>query len=538
MSFFTHNRWWFFVNNLKEVDVHAAESEVKTNAEFSSTYVILLVVASVVTSLGLLINSSPVVIGGMIIAPLMWPLLRIAFGVVRERVSHISSGVVLLLLSIGVSILSSIIITYLSPVKVISPEILARTEPTLIDILIALAAGAVAAFGVLHHKISESLAGVALATSMMPPLCVAGIGLALFRLDIFAGGLLLFATNVISIVFISAVIFNFFSQHKTSPHESQTFKRTGLVFLASLLLLLSIPLFFFLRDYTFRTVELNQVTTILERQLDNVSPAIRISQVQTTIDSQDGQQRVTVRAELFMPEGTVVNYQQEQRLVQALQDHLQRPVELELLLTNTVSVTSEGDVFRQQQRQDMQSAIVGFVQNLDQQHQIDSLQFEYTPESNLWSISLAVSGANVQDFSVQNKQQLEDILNQIDGFEVALDVRLTPFVQLRDELDDPDETQLAFRQSVNIAILDFFDEIDTDITVAKLTLQQILPDVQDQQDEENRQYDILLELHVPTQVAIRPDIIKNLGDRLQQTTPQSSFNIQAEVFVKQVVGSE
>ena len=151
------------------------------NAILSTSYVVLLIASSVICTLGLLQDSPAIVIGGMIISPLMWPLMKISAGISLARRNYISSALFLLLISIAISLASALLITLISPLKVLNVEILSRTQPTLIDIFIALAVGVVAALAVVLKKVSANLAGVAIAASLMPPLCVGGIGLALWH---------------------------------------------------------------------------------------------------------------------------------------------------------------------------------------------------------------------------------------------------------------------------------------------------------------------------------------------------------------------
>ncbi|PJE61587.1 DUF389 domain-containing protein, partial [Candidatus Roizmanbacteria bacterium CG10_big_fil_rev_8_21_14_0_10_39_12] len=142
------------------------------NAILSTSYVVLLIASSVICTLGLLQDSPAIVIGGMIISPLMWPLMKISAGISLARRNYISSALFLLLISIAISLASALLITLISPLKVLNVEILSRTQPTLIDIFIALAVGVVAALAVVLKKVSANLAGVAIAASLMPPLCV------------------------------------------------------------------------------------------------------------------------------------------------------------------------------------------------------------------------------------------------------------------------------------------------------------------------------------------------------------------------------
>lgn len=222
-----------FVNDIKQVNEAQLFNKIQVNTNFSVSYIALLVGSSIICTLGLLLNAAPVVIGGMIIAPLMWPLLKISIGISYERAFYIRQAVVLLFYSLLIAFVSSFLITLISPVKLINAEILARTTPTLLDIIVALAAGGVAALAITQPRISESLAGVAIATSLMPPLSVSGIGLALLNYTTFTGALLLFFANVVSIIFISILIFTLIGVKR---HTGNTLRRKGFTFTAIMLI--------------------------------------------------------------------------------------------------------------------------------------------------------------------------------------------------------------------------------------------------------------------------------------------------------------
>nr|WP_319385211.1 DUF389 domain-containing protein [uncultured Roseibium sp.] len=189
-------------------------------------FFIMLSLSAILATLGLISNSIATVIGAMIIAPLMSPIMSVAFGVADFdfRVILIAS------LTVAVGVLSVIGIGFLGTILigayVVGSEILSRTSPSLLDLVVALAAGCAGAYAQTRPKIADSIAGVAIAVALVPPLAVTGIGLALgadlgfdvgvgfdgFGLqnggfDIAAGGFLLFLTNFVGIIFVSTIVF-------------------------------------------------------------------------------------------------------------------------------------------------------------------------------------------------------------------------------------------------------------------------------------------------------------------------------------------
>jgi len=285
-----------FQDDFREVDKLKVIREIDKNTQFSVSYIILLVTSTIISTLGLLTNSSPVIIGGMIISPLMWPLMKIAVGVSFERKSFVIQATRLLVLSILISLLSAFFITLLSPLKTVSSEIAARTHPTHLDVLIALAAGSIAAFAIIRKKISSSLAGVAIATSLMPPLCVSGIGFALLEYDIALGGFLLFFTNVISMTFISTVIFAIVGIKR---RNGQPFLKKELYLVGTVLVMTSLYL---LSTYNYRTQSYRRTREVLTSELQEVSLEIAVKNIQVNRNSVSGKEVVLITAEVLVPE--------------------------------------------------------------------------------------------------------------------------------------------------------------------------------------------------------------------------------------------
>lgn len=186
----------------------------------------MLSAAALIATFGLLANSAPAIIGAMIIAPLMAPIVSLAYGVVTVNLHLIGRSaftvVTGLVIVIGLAYISTLIVG----LRVAGSEILSRASPTLLDLGVALVAGAAAAFAHSRRSIMNSIAGVAIAVALVPPLAVTGIsiaqgtyvsgdvGIALIQLgiddggaDIASGSFILFVTNLVGIIFVAGFVF-------------------------------------------------------------------------------------------------------------------------------------------------------------------------------------------------------------------------------------------------------------------------------------------------------------------------------------------
>ncbi len=189
-------------------------------------YFFMLGLASGIATSGLLADSVPAIIGAMIIAPLMAPIMSLAFGAVIFDRQMILRSVLLVVSGVVVVVVVAYASTDLFGLRIAGTEILNRTSPTLIDLGVAMLAGGAAAFAFTRRSIMNSIAGVAIAVALVPPLAVVGIGLALGRgtsvemalslteiglvsggASIAQGAFLLFLTNLIGIVAVGIAVF-------------------------------------------------------------------------------------------------------------------------------------------------------------------------------------------------------------------------------------------------------------------------------------------------------------------------------------------
>lgn len=173
----------------------------------SSTYLALVVASSVIATLGLLENNAAVIIGAMIIAPLIVPIQALSFGAVVGDWRLLRRSVLTVGIGVVVSIAVAVALELIVALPVLGPEIVARSKPTLLDLGIALAAGAVSGFAKVRPSVSATIAGTAIAVALMPPICVIGISLAAGHVGLALGSSLLYVTNLFGITLASMIVY-------------------------------------------------------------------------------------------------------------------------------------------------------------------------------------------------------------------------------------------------------------------------------------------------------------------------------------------
>ena len=185
-------------------------------------FFVLLICAAVIATLGLISNSTAVVIGAMIVAPLMDPILSLAFGLTIADKQLTNRSAITVFIGALTVVGTAWLLASIFGASEVNPEITARTAPNLIDLVIAVAAAVAGAFTLSRDRLSNSIAGVAIAVALVPPLCVTGIGLSMgpemvavfgrgtvtgLHNQISEGSFLLFLANLIGITVASLVVF-------------------------------------------------------------------------------------------------------------------------------------------------------------------------------------------------------------------------------------------------------------------------------------------------------------------------------------------
>ncbi len=205
MSLFNHHKENILFASKREQ--HNAVVRLVEQGTLGSGYYMLLMLATLIVTPGLLIDNVAVIIGGMILAPLMVPLLSLSLALVAGSLQGFLRAVKILVISIlitiGTAALMTVILSHAYNVPAWIPE---EISPG-VYIFIAFCSGIAGSFAWVKKDLSSSVAGVAVAVSLLPPLCAAGIGLALAEFSLVRNSLVLFAANLVGICMAAFIVF-------------------------------------------------------------------------------------------------------------------------------------------------------------------------------------------------------------------------------------------------------------------------------------------------------------------------------------------
>ena len=226
-----------FWNNLKaqissiaslseHIDTFQAEKAIRNSIYFKGPNVWILVFSIIIASVGLNVNSIPVIIGAMLISPLLGPIFGIGLGLGINDTGLLKSSLKNILVMMLISLVASFLYFLITPLSLSNPtELLARTNPTIYDVLIALFGGFAGIFELSRKEKGTVFSGVAIATALMPPLCTAGFGLANGNLMYFIGALYLFTINCIFIILATYLTVKYMKFEQYEYKDERTGKR-------------------------------------------------------------------------------------------------------------------------------------------------------------------------------------------------------------------------------------------------------------------------------------------------------------------------
>lgn len=241
-------------------------------SRWSARYAFLTIMSAGIAVLGLLLSSPAVVIGAMLISPLMGPILGLGFALATFDFGELRRAGVSLALGSAGAVLFTALIVSVSPLKAPTAEILARTRPNLFDLLVALFSALAGSYAIIRGR-GETIAGVAIATALMPPLAVVGYGLATWTVPILLGSLALFVTNFVTIGLAATALARIYGfGHYLSGRQS--WLQTGLLIAA--FVGMSVPLGVSLERIGREALATSEVRTILTERF---GPRSRISQL-------------------------------------------------------------------------------------------------------------------------------------------------------------------------------------------------------------------------------------------------------------------
>ena len=230
----------YFNLHIDRADDATIAKRLISEANIKGPALVTLILSMFIASIGLNMNSTAVIIGAMLISPLMGPILAAGFGFATLNFTVVKSAILKLSLQITIAVLASTVYFYISPVQTATSELLARTEPTIFDVFIAMFGGLAGIIGQTRKTLDNVIPGVAIATALMPPLCTAGYGLAIGNWNYFFGASYLFFINTFFIFFAAFIVLKGVYRLPFRKQAEAVNRRNQLIFLV-IALIISIP---------------------------------------------------------------------------------------------------------------------------------------------------------------------------------------------------------------------------------------------------------------------------------------------------------
>ena len=237
------------------------------DSDFTKETMFILICAMIIASIGLNTNSVAVIIGAMLISPLMSPIQSLGLGLSNGNLKRVYVSLFRLGIFILISVVSSTFYFLVSPINDATPQILARTYPTLWDVLIAIFGGTAGVIGKTKEDGGNVVPGVAIATALMPPLCVVGFGIAHGNLKIFLGAGYLFIINVFFIMIATLVGLIVYSGNIFEARNKISIKKQIIFYIVSLIII--IPSIYTATTLVQDTARENSLKKFISRELKN-----------------------------------------------------------------------------------------------------------------------------------------------------------------------------------------------------------------------------------------------------------------------------
>ena len=237
------------------------------DSDFTKETMFILICAMIIASIGLNTNSVAVIIGAMLISPLMSPIQSLGLGLSNGNLKRVYVSLFRLGIFILISVVSSTFYFLVSPINDATPQILARTYPTLWDVLIAIFGGTAGVIGKTEEDGGNVVPGVAIATALMPPLCVVGFGIAHGNLKIFLGAGYLFIINVFFIMIATLVGLIVYSGNIFEARNKISIKKQIIFYIVSLIII--IPSIYTATTLVQDTARENSLKKFISKQLKN-----------------------------------------------------------------------------------------------------------------------------------------------------------------------------------------------------------------------------------------------------------------------------
>jgi len=330
---------WEGVSNraprLTESEKIDAYREIRRNARPDIDFYTMMALSTAIATLGVLLDSAAVVIGAMLVAPLMSAIIPLGLGVVQGDARLLRLAAKSTIRGVLIAVMIALVIGVIVPGERVTAEMASRASPSLLDLGVALASGAAAAYALSRKDMSASLPGVAIAVALVPPLAVVGLALAQSEWSIAGGASLLFATNLVAIAAMGGFVFLLlgFQPEPDRRERMLVFTRMWQLLIV-LLLLISLPLAW-LTITSFGEAKLqNTLEQTLVQELNKVD-GVEFREYETSV-GEDGVLYVSVEVESTR----TMRHQDSVELQERLVEIIKRPIALELKVIPTTRLNA------------------------------------------------------------------------------------------------------------------------------------------------------------------------------------------------------
>lgn len=272
-------RWkrWRNTHLAGSIDQAKVLHDVEENSRWSYGYLFYIFTSAAIAILGLLQNSPAVIIGAMLVAPLMGPIMGMGFSLATFDFRAMKRAGKAALYGSIIAVAFTMFIVFLSPIKALTPELAARTQPNLLDLGVAFFSGLAGAYATIRNK-GGTIVGVAIATALMPPLATVGFGLATGSIGVAGGAFLLFMTNFMTIAFTTTIMARIFGFGHYLSDKQTRFQAIGIV---TMFALLAIPLALTLATVTREAKITNDISTAI---LDSYGNGTQVEELSVNFD--------------------------------------------------------------------------------------------------------------------------------------------------------------------------------------------------------------------------------------------------------------
>lgn len=307
-------RWW--ARSIAEIDHVAVIEKVRSESGLTPRYIFMICMSAGIAILGLLLSSPAVVIGAMLLSPLMGPIIGTGFALAIGDIAWLKQAGRALAIGSLIAVLFCAFVVLLSPLNTVTPEIAARTRPNLFDLAVAFFSALAGAYAMIRGR-EGTIVGVAIATALMPPLAVVGFGLATTNWTVFAGSLVLFFTNLVTIA-LTATAMARINGFLTSLSPQQTMIQNVAMF--GVFLVFAVPLGFSLQQIAWEANASRVAQGIVRDEFD---PQSRVSAIDFDFAAEPIKLNATVLTPGFRADA-------EARVQRVLTRQLGRPIDVSI----------------------------------------------------------------------------------------------------------------------------------------------------------------------------------------------------------------